>query len=437
MKKNLFLLCLVAASQFAQAQNVGVGIASPLQKMHVNGGNLLITQALSQTSSLPATGQTYTMVNGASTQYTAADSTGKMYDPGGPSANYIANLNAQINIPAATNCVGYEVTINTIDLGAGDSLVISELSNWRNVQLTIGNNFNEATGTFVFNTPTLFFTFKSNGDGLLGAGFEIIFKRKYDNMAAIPINNLAGNVFMYDAKYARLRIGNFNNSLNFPGASYSLSIGNSRVDGDYSMALGENNLILGSKNLAVGYGNELYGQYGAAFGFQNSLTGSLNFAFGRGLYGDAGIGSSQHTLYTGEYNTYPYLFEPFFVIGNGYSDAARSNALEVDRTQILMHNYTLLGLDAPAIKMKKLTLTSANAQGALTFVNHGLNRSKIISYTCLLDYGAGDIPPNYNDVPGFEYNVQTTATGFNVYTKTGNSGNILGRPIKVLIIYEQ
>ena len=126
--KKIVTLLFTAIPFFSFAQNVGIGTISPLQKLHVNGGNFLIQEALLQTNSSPTAGQTVTMVNSSSILLPVTDSSNKIYDPGGAAGNYLANLSSGIFAGASTNCVGFEVTISSIGLGTGDSLVISELS---------------------------------------------------------------------------------------------------------------------------------------------------------------------------------------------------------------------------------------------------------------------------------------------------------------------
>lgn len=449
MKKLLLLPVLSGLSILVHAQNVGIGTTTPLQKFHVNGGNFMITQTLTQTNTLPTPGQTYTLTNGQTLLYAASDSTGKIYDPGGPAGNYLANLTAATNIPAVANCVGFEVTINSINLGVGDSLIISELPSWQNVQLAVGNNYN-TTGTYVFNTPTLYISFKSNTDALVGSGFDLVFKRKFDASPAIPFSNLAGKNFLYDVKKANLTIGS--QTKNELIGSYNLSIGSQAVAwSTYGLAVGDGNELYGENVIAVGRNNIVNCTTCAAIGVQNYVYGGPGavpiFAFGRWLNADASlVGRSK--FYVGEYN-YDES-DGIFIVGNGNTESTRHNAMVVyNFGDVDLNGYVRLGNfadGAPRIKTKKITgfnTPTTAAPNTYTFVPHGLAQAKILSISVLVNIaGNYDILPHSPD-NGNIYTVNTDPSGggspsIAIGVKSvAQSGNVMGRPIKIFITYEE
>jgi hypothetical protein len=106
--------------------------------------------------------------------------------------------------------------------------------------------------------------------------------------------------------------------------------------------------------------------------------------------------------------------------------------------ELEVNGYTKLGTDAPAVKMKKLTATTATAQGTSVSLPHGLNVNKILSVSVLVDYNAGNcVPPSYTASANYEYNYFISATAVSVYNILGNSSLILGKPVRVLITYEE
>ena len=114
----------------------------------------------------------------------------------------------------------------------------------------------------------------------------------------------------------------------------------------------------------------------------------------------------------------------------GISTAAPTSELEVN-------GFTKLGSDGPAIKTKKLTGTTAAAQGSFVDVAHGVTGSKILSVQVLVEYAPGAwIPQSYSHSAGYSVNYLINATNIRVYTETGNSANVLGKPMKLLITYE-
>lgn len=437
--KKVILFVLVAVPFFSAAQNVGIGTLSPLQKLHVNGGNFLIQEALAQTSSSPTGGQTTTMVNSSSIVLPTADSTNKIYDPGGAAGNYLANLSGGIYVPASTNCVGFEVTINSIGLGTGDSLVISELSLWRNVQLAVGNNYS-ATGTHTFNTPTLYFTFKSNSDASVGAGFDITIKRKYRSATGTTVQNMAGNVFLYDSRFNRLQMGNYKN-INELGEG-TFTSGTSKNYGFNSFAYGNNNQVFGSSSLAFGSNNEIYGEHSAAIGLSNIIYTNTSFALGWGLY-DYGSGSvfSDHSVLLGKWNTIgslPFAEQPVLVIGGG-SPGFRSNAMEVYGNGFAYHKgYVQIGENAPLIKNALITgYTMPATDNSWVFIPVPADITdvnKIVSFQVIVTNGSWQYIPNSTH-PGSYFRASTDQRNIAVGTFSGQSANLYGKPIKVFITY--
>lgn len=107
--------------------------------------------------------------------------------------------------------------------------------------------------------------------------------------------------------------------------------------------------------------------------------------------------------------------------------------------KVSITDYTVLGIGAPAIKMKKLTGTSPAAEGGTVSITHGLTASKILSVTATIQ------DSNWNDyrLPGdryaadCEYYLSIGATGITVALSATNSGYLLSRPVKIIVTYEQ
>jgi hypothetical protein len=106
--------------------------------------------------------------------------------------------------------------------------------------------------------------------------------------------------------------------------------------------------------------------------------------------------------------------------------------------ELEVNGYTKLGSSAPAVKLLKFTGTTNSAQGGTTSFLHGVNSSKILAVNVLVDFAAGSsIPPSYNANPGYEYDYYITSTTIIVWNKASNSSNILSKPIRILVTYEQ
>ncbi|CAH0995363.1 hypothetical protein EMA8858_01484 [Emticicia aquatica] len=111
---------------------------------------------------------------------------------------------------------------------------------------------------------------------------------------------------------------------------------------------------------------------------------------------------------------------------------------ELPNAQLDVNGFTKLGSDAPKIKLKKLTGTTKNFEGGNTLFLHELTPSKIIAINVLVEYSLDStIPHGYTISNGYEFHFFQVSQYIVITTKTGNSSNILGKPIKILITYEE
>lgn len=248
MKKTIVLLVCPFFICTLHAQNVGVGIDEPKNKLQVQG-NLLVTTPFAVTTIVPRADQTKTMINNGTINYGTGDSTGRFYDPGGPGGNYLPNQTANADMNGVTNCIGIELTIENINLSSGDSLIIKDYS-FGDVLLAVGNLYS-TPGKFILNTGTLYITFKSNSDGNVASGFSILMRRLYTAAALQPdINDYTGNSLLFDTKTGAFRSG---------------VVGNNKF---------------GLQSLAAGYGNEASGTNAVAMGNFTKATGYAAIALG-------------------------------------------------------------------------------------------------------------------------------------------------------------
>ena len=277
MKK---IICLAGAMvlivNYTFSQNVGIGTIEPLNKLQVQG-NLLVTTPTVATVTAPTAPQTKTMVNATTITFSNTDSTGRIYDPGGPAGNYLANLTANINIFSSVN-TGIEFTVETMDLGTGDSLIIKETSFSTNILLAVGNGYT-TTGKWVFNSDNLYIIFKSNADANTGTGFSLLFKRLYDNSSILPdVSGVAGNAFFADIKNGSFRSGFINNDIR---GNHSTALGNNTTaSGAGSTAIGSNTSATGTVSIAMGANSIASGYNSIAMGSQTNASGHTSTAMG-------------------------------------------------------------------------------------------------------------------------------------------------------------
>lgn len=239
----------------------------------------------------------------------------------------------------------------------------------------------------------------------------------------------------------------------FARSEYSICIGmQSQTYNNSLLSIGRGAISIGSSSVAIGNSSLSTGDFSTAFGYGTVSRALYSTAIGR--YNDSLIGSSA---------TLDLASNPVLYVGNGNSNASRSNAMVVYKNgntdmngnvkvtgNADINGFTQMGTTAegaPSIKMKKITgyNTPSNLNpNTWTFVPHGLaDPSKILSISVIVTSGAYQILPHSPDA-GALFTVNTDPTGggvgpsIAVGVKTpALSGTVMGRPIKILITYEE
>jgi hypothetical protein len=97
-----------------------------------------------------------------------------------------------------------------------------------------------------------------------------------------------------------------------------------------------------------------------------------------------------------------------------------------------------LGSDAPVIRMKKVTGTTSSVQNGLSYIPHGLADGTILSVSVMVEYYTDSfVPPSYAVNSGYEFSWFSNNGNIVIWNRNGNSANILSKPVKILITYEQ
>lgn len=127
-----------------------------------------------------------------------------------------------------------------------------------------------------------------------------------------------------------------------------------------------------------------------------------------------------------------------FVFNNGFGEE-----MSINVNNVIHNNFTKLGSDAPAIKLKKLTsgcTTSANSgfpSGEIS-LTHGLTPSKILKVEALVEYATNFWVKDGNDLFGYEFDIYVTNTTISLRNLSGSaSSEIRSKPCKILITYEE
>jgi Chaperone of endosialidase/Head domain of trimeric autotransporter adhesin len=349
-------------------------------------GYLLVNTPTTATSTAPTAAQNKTMINASTVTFAATDSTGRIYDPGGPAGNYLANLTAYANIEPGGTCVGIEVTAETMQLGTGDSLIIKETSSSTTNLVAVGNGYS-ATGKWVFNSNNLYFIFKSNTDANTGSGFSLLIKRIYPNAGeSVNVQGVTGTAMFFEPKTGAFRSGAITNN---PKGQYSTAMGYyNTASGSYSTAMGESTNAVGPRSTAFGYSTTANGFQSTAMGhstiasglnstamgFISEASGTNSTAMGYrtgskgyagtaiGLYNDPIISTPQTAI---------TATTPLFIIGNG------DNATTLKNAMVVLKNGNIgIGTNSPA---SNLHIKHAAGGGLLLENANNANKWRIYS----------------------------------------------------------
>lgn len=461
----------------------------PGATLEVNG-SLLIQSDIAFSKSNPTAAQTTTMTNNGFQNLAESDSVHRLFDPAGPNVNYANNQSGTITVfaPSFTGA-GYKVHFNPADFGIaqGDTLWMSPypFPECRDqYYYRFANTATAPADLFVSSNNTFFrFIFRSNGDGITASGFDITVTKLYSVSGQAKPVTAIGKSFFFDPEKGALHSGLYQAG---EAGNSSLTIGYSLAPGNYAVAMGYSTAS-GNYSFSSGYATKATSLLSFAGGNSSSATGGNSFAYGDGALAEGtrsvalvsgratgfgavaagegatangilstalGMGTMANGLYSttigvfndsivpAENNLTPAPTDPLFIIGNGTTYNTRSNAMVVrynGNTDI--SGYTRLGTvadNAPRIKIKEVqSINSATTQGGSVTTPHGLNRFSIIAMNVLLNYGNGDVTPGFRGTPGYEFSIAYDDVNIYVYNISGNSANILGKPLKISVTYKQ
>lgn len=292
--RYFFALAGILISPYcSSAQNVGIGTNNPLTKLQVEG-SVAIRAPYTAGSANPTAAQTQNMINANTVYVQSEDSVGRLYDPGGSGGNYIPGLIAYAAVLASANSY-LECNIESIQLGTGDSLIIYDgFDENEPVLYRAGNGFSGSNIALAFTTAQGYCVFKSNADASVGAGFSILFKRKYLNSTIPDPAAISGNGLVFYHSKAALRAGLLNqrtigNNSFAIGANMEASAtgavamgGYSRATAAYSIVLGSRSEALGNISFAAGYFSSATGSTSVAMGSFTEAAGNSSVALGGG-----------------------------------------------------------------------------------------------------------------------------------------------------------
>ena len=168
---------------------------------------------------------------------------------------------------------------------------------------------------------------------------------------------------------------------------------------------------------------------------------------------DATFGMSM--LYDGVNNQLQFLgksnattFGPHLIINRGTSTRVgiggthSSNEFNVEG-DTRVSGFTQLGSDAPKIKIKKITGTTSGIEGGSTSIPITMDLTKVLSLDAIVQQSNNFIvaphQPNADSKysVNMTYNTAVATTYVTLDLASGQSGNILNKPFRILITYEE
>lgn len=103
-----------------------------------------------------------------------------------------------------------------------------------------------------------------------------------------------------------------------------------------------------------------------------------------------------------------------------------------------VNGYSKLGSNAPSIKMLKLTGTTAATDGGYVDIPHGLDPSKILSVSVMVQISGGIFIGDGDAIfTGSKFYWAVFGSNIRIFNYLGGSASILSKPAKILITYEE
>ncbi|MEO6253056.1 MAG: hypothetical protein ABIO79_07115 [Ferruginibacter sp.] len=497
MKKSFFFLAIFT-TQSLIAQNIGIGITTPSANLHIRNGASGVTPFPSSQLAVESNVNTYVNLlaptvnetailfgqpgnaangvimynnpatpngfqfrnNGNLTRMTLASNGNMGIGLLSPSAKLsISATGTELAGSAASNI--FRTHAGTLGSVAGDELSLASIGYASTNNSSLGiKAYRTAAGSDWTTSSLLLQHDVDNSPRVNGAYLALAPNGNIGIGTVLPAAKL--HVSAGDASFALFGPNSFGGQL-FVGAGYNQGValtaqvisldGNLYIDpapgknmylGDFQgrdiyMNLNGGNVDIGGK-LGIGISNNTPGfplTFAQVTGDKISLFGNSGAHYGLGIQGylmqihtndasaDIAFGYGSSSSFT----------ETMRIKGNGNMGIGTTTPT----TKLEVNGYTKLGNDAPSIKVKKLTGTTASTEGGIIHIPHGLDASKILSVSVMISasfdtwYGPNSAGFGVN----FYWFVIPNSGAVSVFNRTGDSVYLLSRPIKILITYEE
>jgi hypothetical protein len=190
-----------------------------------------------------------------------------------------------------------------------------------------------------------------------------------------------------------------------------------------NVGVGELNpgFLLNFKN-ALGDKISLYGNSGNHYGF--GIQGGLLQMHTDAAAADIAFGYGSSTSFT----------ERMRIKGNGNVGIGTSTP----QAALDVAGYTVLGEQSAKIKMKKYSFFTNGFDGGVATIALGFLSEKVLEVSIMIEASPTIFYPlNYTAQAGYQVQYNLVGNSIQLRNITGNCGNVLGKPIKINVTYEE
>ena len=385
-----------------------------------------------QLATVGTSDSSFVFMNNTPTSYNMAnaliisDSAGFIYDSGGPVGGYGNSEDITTGIvfpPGSQLCRIQVISLNTE--AGGDSLTIS----LGDKNYTFSGNVTNQSVFFNFSYSPVLLHFVSNSSSTQ-AGYQIRFDHYFLNPNQTTDLDSTQSGFYYIPEKVAVRGGFQTDNTWYKDSvginSFAFGYG-PKAKGDYAFAAGLNTSADGTGAVAMGGEATATGRFSTATGYSTSASGNYASASGFGTvakgFGTTVVGTYNDSILTNDEIT-PFTKSPLFMIGNGFNDNNRSNAVTV-----LRNGSVGIGTSAPDAAA---ALDITGTKGVLLPRITSLQRTALGSVPAGLIVYQTDVTPGYYFYNGsawvsFQDNLgnhtltQNLVTGGNYISRDGTS----------------
>ena len=291
------------------------------------------------------------------------------------------------------------------------------------------------SGNYIQNTstPQASSNFSISGNGAVGGMFGIGTTTPQQRLSVSDGMNIDQN---------NLNSGTLTNTMRFGPGNSGEAIGSKRTTGgnifglDFYIASSNRMSITVDGNVGIGTANPSSKLHVFGNGvLRINADSDSNAGFGLSLNNQ--LKWSVATVNPGHFQ----IFNQSLVSNALWIDNATNN-VGIGSTSpaatLEVNGYTKLGSDAPSIRVKKLIGTTAATEGGEVSISHGLDASKILSISIMVNNAPDFWVGPEQTYPGtLHFTWQIRGGSIAILNVGGNSGAILSKPIKIFITYEQ